>query len=239
MSYLSRGISFNKLHSYEDMNLTLVKIEIETPNKKKIFEEIPFSNEQFDFSEVFGSQCYENRKIICTFNTLEQIEIEYVETLRIKAINWLMKNGRRDILRVDQVPGYYFSGEVVDGINPELVENQIYELVVTFDCYPFKISNEAEGNDIWDIFNFELDIAQTIDYEIKGEQKIVLYNIGANNVSPMITATSNFEITMDNTVYSIKQGVTEDDDFKFKQGEIHLLVKGNGNINFKFYKEML
>ena len=46
-------------------------------------------------------------------------------------------------------------------------------------------------------------------------------------------------IQVENTVYEIKQGTTETKKFNIKKGENKMLIKGNGTIEFIWYKEVI
>ena len=58
-------------------------------------------------------------------------------------------------------------------------------------------------------------------------------------MEPEITASSQFEITLDNKKYVVETGTSKDYRFKLKKGSNNLTLKGNGTIEFKFRKEVL
>src|SRR5690625_2327739 len=159
------GIEFNGKHS-RDFNLTISEREIGYPSKIKRTERVPFSNEIYDFSNIYLGQEYEERNIRYTFNIVnrdklgdfksEYTDFNFYET---EVANWLMGTVSKEVLKDDTLPGYYFLAEIEDSPANEF---RIIggELTVTFKAYPFKISEAEEGNDIWDDFNFLLDVAQ-------------------------------------------------------------------------------
>ena len=58
------GISYNNKHSFNDLGLTVLNTRvIETPSKIKITETIPFSNITYDFSNLYGGNCYTERQL--------------------------------------------------------------------------------------------------------------------------------------------------------------------------------
>ena len=113
------------------------------------------------------------------------------------------------------------------------------KLTATFNAYPFRLYGWVEGNDLWDRFNFELDVSQEVKFEIEGTKDIVLYNQGATHVKPIIIASADMEIVKDDITYSIEKGTTNDWQFVLGVGENHLTVKGTGTIEFEFRKEVL
>ncbi|WP_419893284.1 phage tail protein [Oceanobacillus kimchii] len=235
------GIQFDDKHSHKDFGLTLAPgKEIGHPNKRKILVNVPFSNAQYDFSEIYGSQTYEPRSLTYPFNVYNtNYNTPQATNIRKTAvINWLMADGGKKRLYDDAYPGYYFLAEVVNGAAFE----QQWEtgvLTVEFEAYPFMISELKEGHDIWDQFNFELDVAQVVDFNVNGTTTVTLYNIGKSNPSPKILASNPMTIVKGGVTYNIPLGETQDDKFNLKAGENELTITGNGRIAFEFYKEII
>jgi len=162
------GITFLGKHSYNDLGITMAtQREVGIPNKKKSKLTVPFSNVTYDYSEIFGSQTYEERTIKYTFNIAnrairEKYEMNWIKT---QVINWLMNSGGKQPLYDDHYPGVHFLAEV-EG-SSSFSENWIHGyLEVTFTAYPFMISNNPEGTDIWDDFNFLFDVLQETSFDI-------------------------------------------------------------------------
>lgn len=236
------GITFNGKHSYKDMGYTM-PFEgrvIGFPSKEKILVKVPFSNVEYDFSEIYGSQTYTPRSLTYAFNVLKRGNWTHdaLEMEKTRLINWLMNSHGKKKLYDDDIPGYYFLAEVEN--EASFVDD--YEtgtLSVTFNAYPFMISEYPEGNDIWDTFNFELDVAQIVDFTVKGKSEVILYNVGTPDVIPEITVSSEMIIVKGNTLFTVPAGVTKTSDFLLNGGENSLEITGNGTISFKFYKELI
>lgn len=232
------GIKYLGKHSYSDLGITMAPgCEIGIPNKKKILVNVPFSNEEYDFSEIYGSQTYEPRTLKYHFNIKDTTK-ERMITKKTKILNWLMNSHGKQKLYDDVYPGYYFLAEIegstsfsenwADGI-----------LTVTFKAYPFMIAELPEGNDIWDSFNFELDVAQKTSFTVNGTLEVILINAGTPDVIPEITCSSQMEVIKDGISYTIATGTTKDEDFMLKSGENDLKITGYGTISFKFFKELI
>ena len=236
------GIEFNGKHSYKDFGITLgTKKEIGYPSKEKIKVKVPFSNMEYDFSELYGSQTYTNRTLTYTLNILERHKINTTEKINLietKISNWLMNSNGKQKLYDDAIPGYYYLAEVEGGLNFDELWNY-GTLTVVFTAYPFMIAELKEGHDIWDEFNFELDVAQDVDFEVHGEKEITLINPGTPDVSPEITAYSPMEIIKNGITYNIQSGKSKSLDFILKSGENDLTITGNGTIKFLFHKELI
>ncbi|GGN54823.1 phage tail family protein [Oceanobacillus indicireducens] len=235
------GITFNGKHSYRDFGVTIAEKNIGYPEKEKIKVKVPFSNLEYDFSEIYGEQTYTPRQLTFTLNILDgnrNINTEEVNILETKITNWLMNSGRKQKLYDDSLPGYYYLAEVEDGLKFDELRNH-GTLTVEFTAYPFMISELEEGHDIWDDFNFELDVAQITEFEVNGSLDVILYNVGTPSLAPEIQASSAMQIVKDGVTYNVSSGKNKSSDFKLQSGENNLSITGNGTIKFLFYKELI
>lgn len=231
------GITYNDKHSYNDLDLILLSNRtIKTPSKIKIKETIPFMNGSYDFSDLYGNACYSERTLEYQFliRSSNRMSLEFIRT-RIE--NWLLGTNNRTKMLDDNLPGYYYLAECESVDFTDYINNGIIK--ATFTAYPFKISEYLEGSDIWDTFNFELDMIQDTKFTITNEKTVSIYNLSIIDIVPTIIASSNFEITKDNKTYTIQAGTRKDYSFIFTPGENNMLIKGNGSIEFQFRKEVL
>ena len=231
------GITYNNKHSFNDLGLTVLNTRvIETPIKIKITETIPFMNGSYDFSDLYGSNCYTERQLEYEFliKARNSTELEYQ---RIKIENWLLSSNTKTPLIDDNIIGYYYNAECI-GVEFEDMNN-VGKLKATFIAYPFRISTEYEGNNLWDSFNFESDILQDTKFTVSGVSNVTIYNSSVIDIEPEIIASSQFEITLDNKKYTVKAGASKDYRFKLRKGNNNLTLKGNGTIEFRFRKEVL
>ena len=235
------GIEFNGKHSYRDFGITIADKNIGYPEKEKIKVKVPFSNVEYDFSEIYGEQTYTNRQLTFSFNVLKKHKVSTtteINTLETALTNWLMNSNGKQRLYDDSMPNYYYLAEVEGGLNFDELHNS-GTLTVEFTAYPFMIGELREGHDIWDEFNFELDVAQITDFEVSGQLEVTLYNIGASGLSPTINASSSMTIVKDGVTYNVPAGQSKSSDFVLQTGENDLIINGNGSISFTFYKELI
>ena len=231
------GITYNNKHSFNDLGLTILNTRaIETPSKIKITESIPFSNLTYDFSNLYGSNCYSERKLEYEFliKTHNNMELEFK---RMLIDQWLLSSNSKTQLFDDNIPGYYYLAECISVEFEDLVK--IGKLKAIFTAYPFRIGEAHEGNSLWDNFNFELDVLQDTKFTVNGSSNVNIYNPSIIDIEPTIIASSQFEIVLDSKKYTIKAGTSKDYRFKLKSGANNLTLKGNGTIEFKFRKEVL
>ena len=231
------GITYNNKHSFNDLGLTVLNTRvIETPSKIKITETIPFSNITYDFSNLYGSNCYTERKLEYEFLIKADNNMS-LEFKRMEIENWLLSSNTKTKLLDDNIHDYYYLAECESVEFEDL--NNIGKLKAIFIAYPFRISEHYEGNNLWDSFNFELDVLQDTKFTVNGTSSVSIYNPSVIDIEPEIIASSQFEIILDNKKYTVKAGASKDYRFKFKKGANNLTLKGNGTIEFRFRKEVL
>ena len=238
---MMEGIEFLGKHSYQDFGLSLAPGKsIGIPDKEKIMVKVPFSNVEYDFSQLYGSQPYTSRELTYPFNVFVSGNLtkKAMNNKKTQVLNWLMNSNGKQRLYDDSFPNYYFLAEIEGGTSfDENYKTGI--LSVTFKAYPFMIAELAEGNDIWDTFNFELDVTQTVTFDIMTSQEIMLINAGTPDVFPTIDASADMQIQLSGKTYNVTAGITSNADLPLANGENNLTITGNGTIKFTFYKEMI
>lgn len=230
------GITKGNKHSYNDFGLKVISREFNPPSKRKVKESIPYVNGSYDFSLLYGDNVYEERTIKYVFDFRYENKIDFINK-KIAITDWLTSNSKEPLYD-DLVPNYYFIAECEDSI--KFSEGYIdCEVTVIFTAYPFKISTLQDGHDVWDEFNFELDMVQNTKFEVNGTENIQLYNNGAVGINPIVICSTDMEIIKGNTTFKFKAGEVKSWSFKLDKGINKLTVKGNGTIEFKWYKEVL
>ena len=231
------GITFNGRHSFNDMGYKILSNrEIKSPSKIKVKKSVPYMNGSYDFSNLYGGNCFTDRVLEYTF-LLKATSNKNLEAVRMDCENWLMGTNEQTKLIDDNMNLYYYLAECENVKFEDM--GLVGKLTATFNAYPFRLYGWVEGNDLWDRFNFELDVSQEVKFNIEGSKDIVLYNQGATHVKPTIIASSDMEIVKDDITYSIEKGKTNDWQFVLGVGENYLTVKGTGTIEFEFRKEVL
>jgi len=238
---MMEGINFLGKHSYTNYGLTMAPGKsIGMPSKEKMTVKVPFNNSEYDFSLLYGSQPYSMRELNYPFNIFATgvNSKQRMNTEKTKIVNWLANSQGKQKLLDDAFPNYYFLAEVED--STDFSENYNSGILkVTFKAYPFMIAELEEGNDVWDTFNFELDVAQDVSHTISGSKVVKLINAGTPDVFPTIEASSDMTIGLNGKTYLVKTGTTLNAEIPLTNGENNLTVTGNGTINFTFYKELI
>lgn len=197
------GIRFNGFHSLKDKNITLRSRSIGRPSKEKNKRKPAFSNTEYDFSRLYGSETYTTRLLTYSFNIIEtdKNKLSYRIT---EIVNWLMDSEGKQPLDDDAIPGYHFLAEVEKDIS---IEENWLDAVVTaeFVAYPFIIKNVPEGTPYWDDYTV-YDVYQITEYEVSGSQTVTIYNTGIADSIPEVIASSDFKVIKDNRTFIIPSG---------------------------------
>lgn len=166
---MMKGITFNGLHSFKDLGLTLKTAPvISFPSKVKNKIRLTGTNKFYDFSSVNGIQQYEERVVKCVFNVLDRDkrDLESTHYVAMNLTNWLMKSNSPTELTLDMFPDYYFKAEAETGYDFETNLFEFGEIEVTFTAYPYRIGKHKVGDDNFRVFNFLTDVRQDYDIEL-------------------------------------------------------------------------
>lgn len=211
--------------------------DIGFPAKNKVTAGIPFSNHIFDFSELYGSQIYGQRKVTYVINVLDaqNYDPESMHALKTQIVNWLMQPFGLSELHDDKIPEYHFMAEVQT--NPALADNiDSGELTIEFECYPFMIHDLPEGNDDWDPFDFDEGIAQDVSFDVDGSKTVLLSNPSAGAVDANVTISGG-ELTI--TVGGVDYTVSDSGTISLPAGDVYVTLVGTATVSFEFYREVL
>lgn len=199
--------------------------DIGYPKKVKLLKDVPFSNVEYDFSTIYGEQTYENRQVKYVINavhkdTIENIGMHYVANA---IIDWVMSSDTMQPLFDDQDPNYHFLGEVREAA--ELTDSFDFGgISIVFDCYPYRIRNIAEGNDIWDSFDLLDGFAQDVKYDIDGTRTVNVLNLSDHSVEYKVNTTGNVTYTGPNIM---------------GKGDNEFVFNGKGTAEIVWYREVI
>jgi len=236
MAEINEGFTFAGKSTMES-GYRLVGREAPSPSEKVIVESVPFMHGVYDFSSILGERVFENRNITYQL-LLPKRSYPSRKIAEIKIKQWLMTAGIQPLYDTHDI-GYYWLGKFTEVTVEDSHTDNALVVSATFDCYPFMVAEQAEGNDIWDTFNFELDVAQTVSYEVNGSKEITLYNVGSRGSVPQITASSAMSLEKNGVIFNVPSGTTKDELFRLEVGENPIKITGAGTIKFEFYKEVM
>lgn len=233
------GFKIGEYHT-KDFGLMCVDVSVGFPNKNKTLIDVPFGNSVIDLSYLYQGQTFSERTIEFEFFFPKYDVFNSDELYRLwtKVVNWLSGQVGKRPLYDDRMQRYYYLAEMVDAPDYEHLVTE-GKLTIKFDAYPFRIYNLKEGNDLWNLFDFELDLAQQVTHTIEGNKTFDLYNIGTNVAVPTVTTSNSFRITYRDQVISVPAGRTTISRIRLLTGRNQFRVEGNGTIDFLWHKELI
>ena len=233
-----RSIDFDGVNSWTDFKLMIESAEIGYPKKNKATIQIPNSNIKYDYADVFGD-LYEERTLEYNFYIVRPnaLSVEELEYRKSQIANWLQP-GIRHKLSDTAIPYYHFIAEV-QGDYDYTEENGYSIFKVKFTCYPYKIHAIDEGDDLWDPFEFDNDVAQELKFNIDGGITTHIYNTGLTIVKPRITVSGTATISLNGIDETFTQGSYTDTKIAFAKGDNIIVITGRGRVQFSFSKEVL
>lgn len=230
-------MTFNGHHTTEFGLLESTDDSIGMPTKNKtIFTPIG-SNRIIDLSNLYGPT-FSERVINKTFlvdTGMWTPERQYI--MWTKVINWLMQPKSKLPLWDDVMDDWHYLAEVQEA--PIFKEGYHQATIqVAWQCYPFRIKDRAEFDDVWDTFNFEIDVAQNTHLS-KKHSSTILINTGVADVVFQVISDATATIKINDEEYPITLGRNENTEFVLVPGENSISVLGEANIDIRWHREVI
>lgn len=177
---MMKGMWFDDIHSYQDLNLVLSKVNIPPAAVKTNFLNIPGADGSADLTEALGEVKFKDRTCTFTFTAFPQDDFEEKK----QEISNLL-NGKRCKIRLDKDPNYYWIGRC--SINSYASNKSLHQIVVGATVAPYKYKVDETnvavrfcGKNLFDISK----VTDTSELTNNGDGTLT---VGANkyNVSTM------------------------------------------------------
>ena len=216
---IERGISFDGIHSYYDLDLILSKVEIPPSIPKEEFIDLAGGNGSLDLSEVHGEVKFKDRegcKFIFTMNPANDLSDSAFEEKKTEVSNAL--NGKRfEKITLDKDSDFYYQGRCK--VDQYLSDRRIRQIVVTARVKPYKLKQNET----------------ILKYTLSEEEQTVNAMNGRMSVVPEITCTEdNTKVVFGTIEKMLRKGTHKILDFQFKEGANVLKLSGSGMITFKY-----
>lgn len=214
---IDKGIRFDNIHSYHDLNLILSKAEIPPAQPKTTYIDIPGGDGSVDLTEANGEVKFNNRECQFTFtmNPSGDLSEAAWEEKKTEVSNAL--NGREFKITLDKDDRYYYLGRC--SVDEYLSDKRIRQIVITAMVKPYKLKQNVT----------------VLTFELSETQKTVNVLNGRKSVSPTIECTNdNTMIDFENVSLSLSAGTYKVLDIQFKEGNNQLKLSGTGSVTFRF-----
>lgn len=190
-----RGITFNNMHSYNDLKLhaRVVRRPI-LPEPKLVIEEPSGVDGEYDYSDVNPDGRTKYRSVT------HEVELALIEKnpalirMRVREIaRWLACGEQR--LIYDDEPAVFYLARVINRLDPEAQLIKLRQLVVQFRCRPFGYSSVESnqqlqrGVGLMRGYGFRRDMAPTV-FTVTAPVTLNIYNPGTY-VKPLIRVTGS------------------------------------------------
>lgn len=166
-----KGVKFNDIHSYEDLNLVLAPFQMPPAEPKTNFIDVPGADGSLDMTEALGEVKFNDRTGSMTFSVLPQDDFEVKKT---QVSNLL--NGIQCKITLDKDPEFYYFGRL--SVKDYKANKMLRQITVDFRVHPYKYKNDVT------IKTFDLT---------KNTQEVILSN-NRKSVAPEIDLVSTKHI---------------------------------------------
>lgn len=175
-----KGIWFDDIHSYSDLNLVLSKVDIPPATPRTNYVDIPGGDGTVDLTEALGGLKYKDRKGSITFSVFPTDDFEEKK----RQVSNLL-NGKRFKIRLDKDPDYYWLGRCE--FNKYASKKNLHQITMNVNVAPYKFKDEPTrvfvpfcGKNLLDVSESN-QIAQvygSVEYITNGVRKSGQYFVG-------------------------------------------------------------
>ena len=215
---ISRGISFDDLHSYHDFDMILSAVEIPPAQPKTNYINIPGADGSIDLTEAAGETKYFDRdcKFTLTMNPAGDLSDAAYEEKKTEICNAI--NGKRCKITLDKDPDFYYFGRCT--VSEFLSDKRIRQIVVTAKVAPYKMKQDET----------------ILEYILTGAAQTIVLQNSRKSVSPYIeTSADNVTVIHGITTYTLeKAGQYRITEISLAEGDNVLTVSGSGTITFRY-----
>lgn len=208
-----KGVKFNEIHSFEDLNLVLAPFQMPPAEPKTNFVDVPGADGSLDMTESLGEVKYKDRTGSMTFSVLPQDDFEVKKT---QVSNLL--NGLQCKITLDKDPEFYYLGRL--SVKDYTANKMLRQITIDFRVQPYK---------------FKRDVTEVV---VEGSKSIVLIN-NRKSVVPTITTTANTTITFGDATLEMNAGTHKFLDIYLKQGENPITIESDGVVTITYQEGAL
>ena len=207
---MMKGIWFDNIHSYADLNLVLSDIKIPPAAVKTTYVDIPGGDGSVDLTEALGEVKFKDRACKFTYTVFPSDDFEEKK----KQVSNLL-NGKRCKIVVDKDPNYYWEGRC--SIDEYSSDKNLHKLVVGATVAPYKLKTN-----------------QTTVNVHAGEEVTVSLQNGRKTVVPVISCTAETVIVFGDNTFNFNAGTHKDLGIKLIEGNNTVTVTSSADVTFTY-----
>lgn len=205
-----KGVWFDYIHSYSDLNLVLSKVDIPPATPRTNYVDIPGRDGAVDLTEALGGVKYKDRKGSITFSVFPTDDFEEKK----RQVSNLL-NGKRFKIRLDKDPDYYWLGRCE--FNKYASKKNLHQITMNVTVAPYKFKNDL-----------------TTVIIPAGESVVRKLQNGRKSVVPTITTTADAQIIFEGNTYNLGSGIHTILDIELKCGTNQITVTSDSSVKFTY-----
>lgn len=214
MRKATNGISFDDVHSFDDLSLVLSEKDIPPATPKTTYIDVPGADGTIDLTEAHGEVKFKDRDCKFTFTMLPSDRTDWEEK-KTEISNLL--NGKVCKITLDTDEDYYYQGRCT--VNDYLQDINLKQFVITAKVKPYKYKQYVT----------------VVSVQLEQTEKTVFLNNGRMSVAPSIECSNDDTvITFKGGTYNLSKGTHKLLDIQLKQGSNALTVSGTGTVTFRY-----
>lgn len=205
-----KGVWFDEIHSYTDLNLILSKVDLPPAIPKTTFVDIPGGDGSVDLTEALGEVRYKDREATLLFTAFPDDDFE----AKKREVAGLI-NGKRMRLRLDKDPGYYWDGRCV--VKEYATNKSIRQITVGATLAPYKMA-----------------VVPTTVIIPSGQDVAATLTNGRRTVVPTVTCTAEAQIEMDGQTHTLGSGTHRVLELALTAGDHEVIVTSAGPVTITY-----
>lgn len=215
---IQRGISFNDIHSYYDLNLILSSAYISPAKPKTNYVDIAGGDGSIDLTEAHGEVKYHDRdcKFVFTMNPAGDLSDVAYERKKTEISNLL--NGKTFKIKLHKDGDYYYEGRCT--VDEFLSNKRIRQFVITARVKPYKFKQKVT------VLNFNLT----------STPKVVNIRNSRRTVTPVLECNGNANIEFGSSSFAMNNasGTVRFLSFQLKEGNNQITISGSGTLTMTY-----
>lgn len=210
-----KGIAFDDVHTFDDLNLVLSDCPDMPPAKAKTtYIDIPGADGSLDLSEVHGEVKFSDRENKYTF-TMHPAETMTWEEKMQEVSNLL--NGKRCKMTLDKDEDYFW--DVRATVDSYKSDKNLHQIVISVRALPYKFKQNITSRTV----------------QLSGVSQTINLTNGRKSVCPSIECSNdNTVIVFGGATFDLSAGKHEILDIQFVEGTNTLTVSGSGTVTFSY-----
>lgn len=224
------GVLLNGKHSFCDLELKLLKIEIDPAEPKQERISVPLSSTKLNLSKhMYPDIPYEWRDIRLYFDMAGNYHEWALKASEFRNLF----HGREIQLILDMDTGYYYNGTAIVETSKENSAFSDFTLTINADPYKYERFSSMEDWE-WDSLDLEDGIVREYrDLTINGTY-VLLIPGRRKKVVPVIECSAGMKLTYSGQTYDLPKGRSKILDLQLGEGIHHLTFAGNGSVSVDY-----